>query len=405
MPRIYKKDYEDEDNDYSTYDENNYEDHEYDVDVKKHNNNGFETCEFVTSEGLTISYQHCDKRRRDRCGCYEDDCRPSIVLLHGTGYDSNYWICLMKKLCKVANVFALNNPGAGDSDAPNTGSLTLTRLTQNLTEFLNELNLDKVYLVGHGIGGLIALNFAVLYPNRVVKIAVSSVNPRYFPLPGSTWTFFITPELQQLVSQALLPGANLQTLAPIIANLIDPVECEGTERLVDQYINAIEQYRLYVPALQNIDFRNLANQVTVPVLIMEGTRDPLVPVGAANFLRTNIPNSALVEFYGQGSNFPILNKNLYNKTVFNFFFVKCDPCCAFFETIDEVEEECKCICQEYTKYYEHKKKKEKKNDCGCNEKKEKKKEKKDKCGCDKKSKYSDHEFNYKNKIVIPCRYT
>lgn len=365
MPEIYKKNYDDDDE--------NFEFEEYS------DNDGLQRSEFVTSDDITISYQYCDKRNKNKCGCYENDCRPSVILLHDIGYDSNYWLCFLKKLCPVANVFALDNPGAGQSCNISADELTLNKLTQNLVDFLDELNLNKVYLVGQGFGGLIALNFAFFYPDYVIKVAVSSVNPSYFPIPGSTWTYYITPELQQLISQFLAPNANLEVLALAITNLIDPIDCDGKLVLVNQYINQIQQYKTYIPILESIDLRATVAQITVPVLIMNGTKNPLVPAGAAIFLRNTIPNSALVEFYNQGNNFPILNTDLYNETVFNFFFVKCDPCCAFFETIEEPKKDCKCICvcEKYKKLKI----------------------------CDICDNFEDNFYNYENKIVIPCRYT
>jgi len=261
----------------------------------------------------------------------------------------------MNELCPFANVFALDIPHFKNEDELAGAEITLARLSQNLIDFMNHLCLDRVYLVGHGIGGLIALNFSILYPGRVVKIVIASVNPRPYPLIGSDWTYYINPELQQLLEQAIAPDANLKMLAQVINNLVDPIDCDIKKNLDNQLIELINDYRVYIKILKLVDFRSMVSQVTVPVLITVGTRDPYTPLGAAEFLRHNIPDSALVEFYNQGFNFPIFNSGLFNKNVFNFFFVKCDPCCAYLESIKEIKEHCKCECN--------------KKKCKCNEKK------------------------------------
>lgn len=115
--------------------------------------------------------------------------------------------------------------------------------------------------------------------------------------------------------------------------------------LEKQYICALPQYRIYIEILQTSDVRCEVSKIIAPTLIMSGTVDPLAPTGAALFLRKNILNSCLVEFYDQGSNFPIFKNDLYCANVINFFFGKCDYCCDFFNNID-------CACAAYSKNYD-----------------------------------------------------
>ncbi len=340
--------------------------------------------EFRTSDGLCLSYQYCDSRKKTNynsweCGCSNNNCKPDIVLIHGIGYDSDYWACFFKKFCSVANVFAIDLPTIITSQ-----SLTLNNLSQYVIELLNHLDLDKVYLVGHGLGGLIALNIAALHSSRVVKVAVSSVSPLYYPLPGSDWIYYISLQLQQFLAQYIAldsKSADVRTIANILTDIIDPVDCDSKDLLINQYINALKQYQLYIPVLQQINFIPLVSQITVPVLIMSGTKDPFVPFGATLYLREHIANSAIVEFYGQGSNFPILDTGIYNETVFYFFFVKCDPCCEYLENIH-----CHKIndCHKTNDCH-------KINDCRCNNK--------SKCQCE-----NQNEYNYQQRITIPCTY-
>jgi pimeloyl-ACP methyl ester carboxylesterase len=359
-------DYQQDNSNYLDNHENEYE------------QNCIERSKFRTSNGLCLSYQYCDGKKRNKCGCTEDNCKPDIILIHGIGYDSNYWTCFFKKFCPVANVFAVDLPGAGDSESP-TSKLTLDVLTQYIIELLNHLELDKVYLVGHGLGAIIALNIAAMHSSRVVKIAISSVSPLFYPLPGSEWTYYITLELQQLLAQFISPNADINAIALLLTNSIDTVDCDSKELLVNQYINEISQYQLYIPLLQLINFIPLVSQITVPVLIMSGTKDPYVPFGATLYLREHIPNSAIVEFYGQGSNFPILDTGLYNESIFYFFFVRCDPCCEYLENIHRPHINHKCQLKNIQ----------------CNKK------------CKGKNKHRHgfkNDFCYEHKISIPCRY-
>lgn len=371
---------------------------------------------FLTTNNLCLSYLHCDKRSKTKCGCYEDDCRPVVILIHDVGYDSKYWLCLIEKLCGVANVFAIDLPNAGDSETTSVSLSSQDFLTQYLLDFVNHISTDKVYLVGHGLGALVALNFSIDHADKVEKIVAASPNPRLFPVVGLDWPFTIPAQLLQLINQSLAPRADLDTISESIINLIDPTSCHANDFLIDHYSNNLDQYRIFLQVLQNTDFRIRASQVTVPVLLTAGTKDPLTPLGASLFLNDVIANSALVEFYNQGHNYPIFNASLFNQNVFNFFFVICDPCCIFLDTIEKKCKPCHqkkpCECEE-----ENEEKEE--SDCECEE--EEKSDSESECESDSESESecdsesgsdSDSdcesdtdEFKYKCKIVIPCRYT
>lgn len=304
---------------------------------------------FCTSADLRLSYLYCEDGCHDKNGCPCNrplTCKPSVVLLHGVGSNANYWLCLMKELCPIANVYALDLPVAGESATPvdPVSALTLSRLTQDVAEFLEHIGLECASFVGHGLGGLIALNYSILYPDQVNRIVTAAVNPKSFPEPNSNWAYYINLELLALLDEALAPGADIDAIAPLVAAMVDPIDCSARDLLINQYINAVEQYRLYSPAVAMIDFRTMVTQVPVPVLVTGGTCDPYAPLGATLFLQSQIVDSALVEFYEQGYNFPIFNTNLFNKHVLDFFFVNCDPCCAYLESIKKPCCECDCGC-------------------------------------------------------------
>ena len=276
---------------------------------------------FRTSDDLTISYLECVQNKR----C------PTIVLLTGVGYGPDYWTCVMEKFCKLATVYSLALPDPVQTEPRLV--LTLEQLTQYLTEFLDSKGVTDTYLVGQGIGGNIALNFASLYPDRAIRIAISSTSPRYLPLPG--WNYPITPELEEVLEQLLEPDANYLELAIRITDIIDPIECKGREALIAQYVSQAEDYIFYYYTLQILNMLNNLSQIQTPVLIMNGTKDPVAAPGAALYLRQQLPNSAAVEFYGYGGNIALFDVSFYNENLFNFFFVECDPCLAYLSSISQ----------------------------------------------------------------------
>ena len=54
-------------------------------------------------------------------------------------------------------------------------------MSEDLLSYLNAYNLDEVYLIGHSMGGKVAMTFACLYAERVEKLVVVDIAPKYYP--------------------------------------------------------------------------------------------------------------------------------------------------------------------------------------------------------------------------------
>ena len=305
------------------------------TDKKLYNNNPI-VCDkiidstFYTSDRVKLSYQHCIDTEYNIH-------KPNIVLLHGVGFDSNYWIYFFNKFYSVSNIFALDFINCGRSDYVNNKTrLSLTKLLQDLVEFLDHNKLSKIYLVGHGLGGIVALYFASIYPNKVIKIAIASTSPKYYS--DADWTYEISPQLQKLTSQLWGKWDESNTdirsnvkeelrqiviLSKNITKLIDPINCNH-KHLTKQLINTINNQKIYSQTSFSADARLILEHIQSPVLIMTGTSDPTVPIGASLYLHEKIKYSKLIEFHGHGSNFPILDIDMYHNHIFDYFFIGID---------------------------------------------------------------------------------
>ncbi|MGV6805089.1 MAG: alpha/beta fold hydrolase [Ruegeria sp.] len=94
-----------------------------------------------------------------------------LVMLHGVGMQSAAWEPQIDALSQKYTVYALDLPGHGESDPIAAGS-QLPEFVDWFLAALDALNLDRVNLVGHSMGALIAGGFAVRYPNRVHRVAL-----------------------------------------------------------------------------------------------------------------------------------------------------------------------------------------------------------------------------------------
>ena len=96
---------------------------------------------------------------------------PPVVLLHGYAETSRMWKALAKVLAPRYTVIAPDLPGIGDSSIPTT-SLDMKTAAERVHAAVNSLGYNKVRVVGHDIGLMVAYAYAAMYPQEVEKLAL-----------------------------------------------------------------------------------------------------------------------------------------------------------------------------------------------------------------------------------------
>lgn len=96
---------------------------------------------------------------------------PAVVLLHGYAEDSRMWKPLATRLAPHFTVIAPDLPGIGNSSIP-SGELDMTTSAQRIRDALRALGYDKVRVVGHDIGLMVAYAYAAKYPGEVERLAL-----------------------------------------------------------------------------------------------------------------------------------------------------------------------------------------------------------------------------------------
>jgi pyruvate dehydrogenase E2 component (dihydrolipoamide acetyltransferase) len=94
-----------------------------------------------------------------------------VVLLHGFGGDLNNWLFTAPALAGERAVYALDLPGHGGS-SKDVGSGALDVLARAVLQFLGAEGLERVHLIGHSLGGLVAATVALEHPERVRSLTL-----------------------------------------------------------------------------------------------------------------------------------------------------------------------------------------------------------------------------------------
>ena len=145
--------------------------------------------------------------------CYRetgDGSRLTLVALHALGEDARDWDEVAQALSDRYEVLALDQRGHGQSEHTEEYSFELMR--DDLKEFVDALGLDRFSLMGHSMGGLVALLFAEEWPERVERLVIEDAAPP----AGATHRPEPPPEPPEPVS------FDWRAVAPIRRQLNDP---------------------------------------------------------------------------------------------------------------------------------------------------------------------------------------
>ncbi|PJF26833.1 MAG: hypothetical protein CUN53_06365 [Phototrophicales bacterium] len=94
-----------------------------------------------------------------------------LLLLHGIAHSVRAWEQNLEGLSARHTVYALDIIGHGLTDKP-TSSYHISDLAKFIRDFMAAVDLPKVHLIGHSMGGAIAMHFAVMYPSQVDKLVL-----------------------------------------------------------------------------------------------------------------------------------------------------------------------------------------------------------------------------------------
>jgi esterase len=102
-----------------------------------------------------------------------------LIVLHGLLGSLDNWQPLARKLAACFAVFSVDLRNHGQS--PHSEDVCYGAMAADLEEFVLTHKLSRVHMLGHSMGGKVAMQFALSYPNRVEKLVVADISPRAYP--------------------------------------------------------------------------------------------------------------------------------------------------------------------------------------------------------------------------------
>jgi 4,5:9,10-diseco-3-hydroxy-5,9,17-trioxoandrosta-1(10),2-diene-4-oate hydrolase len=226
---------------------------------------------------------------------------PAVVLLHGLGGFAESWRQTSEALAARATVFALDLPGFGRSAKPRA-TYRLANFARALHGFLDALGVAQASLVGHSLGGSVAVTYALTHPARVERVAlVAGLVPGFGFRMSWAYRLVAVP----LIGEALSLCGRASVYKAAVARYFHVPCPEEVEFLVqhDYAIRTAADARAaWLATVRHIrtdfidhraDYRRAIATLDLPVLLVHGRQDPAVPEAHATAAGAGLPRAAV----------------------------------------------------------------------------------------------------------------
>ncbi|MFY9921480.1 MAG: alpha/beta hydrolase [Mycobacterium sp.] len=240
---------------------------------------------------------------------------PAILLIHGIGDNSTTWSSVQSTLAQRFTVIAPDLLGHGKSDKPRA-DYSVAAYANGMRDLLSVLDIERVTVVGHSLGGGVAMQFAYQFPqlvDRLILVGAGGVTKdvnfalRIASLPMGSEALallrlpLVLPALQMMGRAAGLAigstglGRDIPEMLRILEDLPEPTASSAFART----LRAVVDWRGQVVTM--LDRCYLTE--SVPVQLIWGSHDSVIPVSHARLAHAAMPGSQL-EIFERSGHFP-----------------------------------------------------------------------------------------------------
>ena len=241
-----------------------------------------------------------------------------LVLIMGLRRNIEWWYRQIATLSQHFQVIAFDNRGAGRSDKP-LMEYSISLFADDTAGLMETLDIQNANILGVSMGGYIAQELAINYPEKVRGLILSCTS-----CGGERAVLMSEERMQKFTANAGLQPEEI---------LRKDMDIYFSDSFVNRYPEKIEEFiqislRYYQPpdaferqfdACLRHDTGERLKQITAPTLIMTGDDDPLVPSENSEILRALIPHSKLSIFAKGRHCFFIEASEQFNREVIEFF--------------------------------------------------------------------------------------
>ncbi|MBN1484209.1 MAG: alpha/beta hydrolase [Chloroflexia bacterium] len=213
-----------------------------------------------------------------------------VLFLHGWMGSWRYWWATMENVAEHFRTYSFDFWGFGDSDKQAEGH-NIDEYVEQVVRFLDGMGIARTRLVGHSMGGMVALKMALAYPERVVRVATAGA-----VIEGSALAPLLKLTSNQLIARFFVRRTLVTSIWTRLMQNIRSGWRRWFQEVVDDSAKGSQEAILgSVRSMRRTDLRPELASLKVPALIIHGSEDDIVdPDQAEIFEQIHVPMAQVV---------------------------------------------------------------------------------------------------------------
>lgn len=237
-----------------------------------------------------------------------------VILLHGWLGSWALWRDTMEILSKEFRTYSLDFFGFGES-LDRTSNFSVGNFVELVNQFMERLGIPKAPIVGHSMGGTVALGVALQYPQKTVKTIVIGS-----PIDGESLNFFLKLSGYRGIAHLVYSIPLVLDLFIMGLTRFGSKEGKSIHQMVKEDASKVSADPFFesIGTLRKTDLREELREVTVPILGIYGRRDIIVNPKQSKILLQFAPTST-EEWFENSGHFPMMDEpHRFHETLRNF---------------------------------------------------------------------------------------
>ena len=223
-----------------------------------------------------------------------------VVLVMGFMGSGHAWFRLLPHIAAGRRAIVLDNRGTGDSDRPR-GLWSMADLAADVLAVLDDAGLERAHVIGASMGGMIVQHLALAHPERLRSLTLCCTSARSGGRRGPPpWRMVASLALRPLLG----PGRTMRVVSPLLYSA--RTRRGSPERLAEEFAlrsadaTPLATAPAQFAAIARHDTRSRLSGLSLPVLVLHGDDDRLVPPRSGEELAALIPGARLELLPGCG---------------------------------------------------------------------------------------------------------
>ncbi|HYV55380.1 MAG TPA: alpha/beta hydrolase [Chitinophagaceae bacterium] len=216
-----------------------------------------------------------------------------VIFLHGYSDSWHSFEDILPYLPETIHAFALTQRGHGNSSKPE-GNYHPKDLAADVAAFIKEMGLSKAVIVGHSLGGVVAQQFALDYPEQTIAIVLIGTDAAFRDNPGLAEFRQEVMKLADPIDYAFAERFQKSTI-------VRPIDSSRLKLFIDESLKMPARiWKEVNDGFMSVDYTKALHKINQPVLIFWGDKDQICPESSQHAMVKEIKNSKLIIYPGTG---------------------------------------------------------------------------------------------------------